>query len=148
MSRVFRVHILALSAGSSVMIPLIESVGRGPLVWVKWHTHMKARLRRKEDRDEVQPMAFRVSFNLNLNLQSQSHWSLFNGTWQRRPQATGFRSSIEIWDWRNDAPRKEKNGLDHRYRFEIEETTLQKGKKDAPRREKRRKRTRSALEIW
>ena len=30
-----------------------------------------------------QPIAFGVS--CNLNLQSQSPWSLFNGTWQKRP---------------------------------------------------------------
>ena len=38
----------------------------------------------------IQPIAFGVSFNLNL--QSQSHWSLFNGTRQKRPE----ESSIEI----------------------------------------------------
>jgi len=45
-------------------------------------------------------IAFGVSFKLNL--QSQSPWSLFNGTWQKRP-----------------------SGLDYRLRFEIEEMTLQ-----------------------
>ena len=40
--------------------------------------------------------------SLNLNFQSQSHWSLFNGTWQKRPRE-----------------------LDHRLRFEIEDMTLQ-----------------------
>jgi len=48
----------------------------------------------------VESIAFGVSFNLNL--QSQSPWSLFNGTWQKRP-----------------------GELDHRLRFENEETTLQ-----------------------
>ena len=48
---------------------------------------------------EVQPIAFGVSFNHNL--QSQSHWSLFNGTWQKRPRE-----------------------LDSRLRFEIQEMTL------------------------
>jgi len=48
----------------------------------------------------VQPIAFGVSFKLNL--QSQSPWSLFNGTWQKRPRE-----------------------LDYRLRFEIEEVTLQ-----------------------
>jgi len=46
----------------------------------------------------VQPIAFRVSFNINL--QSQSHWSLYNGTW-------------------------ENNKLDPRLRFEAGESTLQ-----------------------
>jgi len=32
----------------------------------------------------VQPIAFGVSFNLNL--QSQSHSSLLDGTWQKRPR--------------------------------------------------------------
>jgi len=50
----------------------------------------------------LQPIAFGVSFNLNL--QSQSFWSLFNGPWQMRP-----------------------GGLDSRLRFEIEETTLHMG---------------------
>ena len=30
----------------------------------------------------VQPIVFRVSFNLHLP--SESRWSLFNGTWQKR----------------------------------------------------------------
>jgi len=47
----------------------------------------------------VQPVAFAVTFYLNL--QSQSPWSLFNGTWQNRPRE-----------------------LDHRLRLEIEEMTL------------------------
>jgi len=48
----------------------------------------------------IQPIAFDVSFNLNL--QSQSYWSLFNGTWQKKSRA-----------------------LDHQLRFERQETTLQ-----------------------
>jgi len=48
----------------------------------------------------VQPIAFGVSFNLNL--QSQSHWPLFNGTWAKETWRT--RLLIEIWDWRNDTP--------------------------------------------
>jgi len=48
----------------------------------------------------IQPIAFGVS--VNLNLQSRSHWSLFNRTWQKRPRE-----------------------LDDRLRFEIEEMTLQ-----------------------
>ena len=49
---------------------------------------------------EIQAIAFGVSFNLIL--QSQSYWSLFNGTWQKRP-----------------------GELDYRLRSEIEEMTLQ-----------------------
>ena len=49
---------------------------------------------------KVQPIAFGVS--LNLHLQSQSPWSLFNGTWYKRPREQ-----------------------DYRLRFEIEEMTLQ-----------------------
>ena len=48
----------------------------------------------------LQPIAFGVSFILNL--QSQSPWSLLNGTWQKRPRE-----------------------LDYQLRFEIEEMTLQ-----------------------
>jgi len=48
----------------------------------------------------AQPIAFGVSFDFNL--QSQSPWSLFNETWQKRPRK-----------------------LEHRLRFEIEEMTLQ-----------------------
>jgi len=48
----------------------------------------------------VQPIAFGVSFHFNL--QSQSHWRLFNGNWQKRPK-----------------------DLDHRLRFAIEEMTFQ-----------------------
>jgi len=47
----------------------------------------------------VQPIAYGVSFNLNL--QSQSQWPLFKGTWQ-----------------------KTSRGLDHRFRFETAEMTL------------------------
>ena len=47
----------------------------------------------------VEPIAFGVSFDHNL--QSQSYWSLFNGTWPKRPRE-----------------------LDHRLRFEEEKTTL------------------------
>jgi len=49
---------------------------------------------------EIQAIAFGVSFNLIL--QSQSYWSLFNGTWQKRP-----------------------GELDHRLKNEIAEMTLQ-----------------------
>jgi len=48
----------------------------------------------------LQPIAFGVSFHLIL--QPQSHWSVFNGTWQKRPTK-----------------------LDHGLRFEIEEMPLQ-----------------------
>ena len=48
----------------------------------------------------IQPIAFGVSFNPNL--QSQSPWSLFNGTWPKRPRE-----------------------VEHRMRFEIEEMILQ-----------------------
>ena len=51
-------------------------------------------------RMQLQPIAFGASFSLNL--QSQSPWSLFNGTWQKRPRE-----------------------LENRLRFEIEEMTLQ-----------------------
>ena len=50
--------------------------------------------------ENIQPIAFGVS--LNLNLQSQSLWSLLNGTWQKRP-----------------------GELNYQLRFEIEEMTLQ-----------------------
>jgi len=36
------------------------------------------------DQFEIQPIAFVVSFNLNLEY--QSHWSLFNRMWQKRPR--------------------------------------------------------------
>ena len=49
---------------------------------------------------ELQRVAFGVS--LNLNLQSQFHWSLIYETWQKRPRV-----------------------LDLRLRFETEETKLQ-----------------------
>jgi len=48
----------------------------------------------------LQPVAFGVSSNLIL--QSQSHWSLSNGTWQKR-----------------------RRKLDNRWVFEIGEMTLQ-----------------------
>ena len=41
----------------------------------------------------LQPIAFGVSFNLNL--QSQSSWSLFNGTWEKRPRALEYRLRFE-----------------------------------------------------
>ena len=51
-------------------------------------------------RHPVQPIAFGVSFNLNL--QSQSCWSLFDGTWRKRLRE-----------------------LEHGLSFEKEATTLQ-----------------------
>jgi len=42
----------------------------------------------------VQPIAFGVSFHLNLH--SQSHWSLFNGTWQTRVRELDSRLGFEI----------------------------------------------------
>jgi len=52
----------------------------------------------------IQPIAFGVSFQLNLQSQSQSQsqWSLFNRTWRKRPRK-----------------------LDHRLRFEMAVMTLQ-----------------------
>ena len=43
---------------------------------------------------QVQPVAFGVSFDLSL--QSQSPWSLFNGTWQKRRRKLDHRLSFEI----------------------------------------------------
>ena len=40
-----------------------------------------------------QPIAFEDSFNLNL--ESQSRWSLFNGTWQKRPRELDHRLSLK-----------------------------------------------------
>jgi len=50
----------------------------------------------------IQPIAFGESFNLNLQSQSQSHWSLYNGMRQKRPRE-----------------------LDYQLKFEKEEMTLQ-----------------------
>jgi len=52
---------------------------------------------------EVQPIAFGVSFNLNL--QSQSHWSLFDGTWQTRPRELEYWSRFEIEEWHSKCNR-------------------------------------------
>jgi len=41
----------------------------------------------------VEPIAFGESFNLNF--QSQSGWSLFNGTWQKRPRELDHRMLFE-----------------------------------------------------
>ena len=123
----------------------------------------------------VQPTAFGVLFNLmlqhtathcntpqhtathcnvlfNLNLQSQSHWFLFKGTWQKRPRELDdrFRSekeerTLEIhqavqpiafgvsfnfnlqsqspWSPVNGTLQKRPRELESRLRFEIEEIT-------------------------
>jgi len=42
---------------------------------------------------DLQPIALGVSFNLNL--QSQSDWSLFHGTWQKRPREIFHRMLLE-----------------------------------------------------
>jgi len=47
-------------------------------------------------------IAFGVSFNLIR--QSQSNWSLSNGTWQKRRRELDNQLSFEIGDWRNDTP--------------------------------------------
>jgi len=70
-----------------------------PRLWVLSHTWIRHVPHVKVSR-HIQPMAFVASFNLSL--QSQSHWSLFDGTWQKRPRK-----------------------LENRLRFEIEEMTLQ-----------------------
>ena len=46
--------------------------------------------------DDVEPITFGVTFNLNL--QSQSPWSLLSGTWQTRPRDLehGLRFEIEM----------------------------------------------------
>jgi len=43
---------------------------------------------------QVHPIAFGLSFHLNL--QSQSPWSLFTGTWQKRPRQLDYRLRLEI----------------------------------------------------
>ena len=42
---------------------------------------------------DVQPIAFGLQFNLNL--QSQYPWSLFNRTWQKRPRELECRMGFE-----------------------------------------------------
>jgi len=51
----------------------------------------------------VQPIAFGVS--CNLNLQSQSPWSLFNGTWQKRPRELDHQLRFEIEKWHSKCNR-------------------------------------------
>jgi len=43
---------------------------------------------------KLHPIAFGVSFDLNL--QSQSHWFLFNETWQKRPRELDLKLRFEI----------------------------------------------------
>ena len=43
-----------------------------------------------------------LSFNRNLNLKSQSHWSLFNGTWQKWHR--GLDHQLRFDKGRNDTP--------------------------------------------
>jgi len=50
--------------------------------------------KREKEKEEVQLFVFGVSFNLIL--QSESHWSLFNGTWQKRCGELDNRLSFEI----------------------------------------------------
>jgi len=42
----------------------------------------------------LQPIEFGMPFNLNL--QSQSNWSLFNGTWQTRSREQDYRLRFKI----------------------------------------------------
>jgi len=42
----------------------------------------------------IQPIAFGVSFNIDL--QPQSHWFLFNGTWQKRPGEPDYWLRVEM----------------------------------------------------
>jgi len=51
------------------------------------------RCRIKMTFEKIQPIAFGVSFNLIL--QSQSNWSLFNGTWQKRRKEIDNQLSFE-----------------------------------------------------
>ena len=48
----------------------------------------------------IQPIA--IGFSINLNLQSRSDWSLFNGSRQKRRRELDF--SIELCDCGNDPP--------------------------------------------
>jgi len=68
------------------------------LVWsyIQMYIHMN----QQNWHSDVQPIAIGVW--LNLNLQSQSRWSLFNQTWQKRPLR--LRMEIENREWRNDNP--------------------------------------------
>jgi len=56
--------------------------------------------KQSEHVSRIQSIASGMSCNLNIH--SQSHWSLFNGTWRKRPRER-----------------------DHRLRFEFEEMILQ-----------------------
>ena len=49
---------------------------------------------KETDKRDVQPIAFGVSFNFNL----QFRWSLFNGTWQKRLGELEHRLRSEIED--------------------------------------------------
>jgi hypothetical protein len=64
-------------------------------VHMLWHLAFVCATRLIQICNIIQPNAIGVS--LNLNLQSQSHWSLFYGTWQRRPRERDkrFRSENE-----------------------------------------------------
>jgi len=81
--------------GKRVCVCLCVSI----YVYIYIHIHMCVCIYIQSTR-VVQPIACAVSFNLNL--QSPSNWSLFNGSWQKR-----------------------RTEVDTRLRFEIRETTLQ-----------------------
>ena len=87
----------------------------------------------------VPPIAFGVSFNL----QSQSLWSVFDGTWQKRHKELDYPTkeiyvqpiafdvlfhlnlqSQSDWSLFNGTWQKRPRKLDYHLRFEVEEMTL------------------------
>jgi len=80
------------------------------------HPHISVPSPRVSTGWQVHSIAFVVSFDLNL--QAQSQWSLFNGTWQKR------HSELDHW-LKDDTLQKRHSELDYRLRFEIEKMTLQ-----------------------
>ena len=64
------------------------------VMFCKRATNYRALLRKmtcqdKASYDSAPPCIIAFGVSINFNLQSQSHWSLFNGTWQKRPREQG-----------------------------------------------------------
>ena len=71
-------------------------MGGEPYIHTCIHTYICTKVNTKTNQHvlQVQPIAFEVSFNLDL--QSESPWSLYNATWQKRPRELEFRLRFEI----------------------------------------------------
>jgi len=65
--------------------------------WIYPYVHLQCMFTPHTESRQIQPIAFGVS--CNPNRQSQSPWSLFNGTWKKRPRELDQRLRLRKRKW-------------------------------------------------